>query len=112
MASGTVSHRPAPEEAVPIRTVALSKIYRSPHELKANYGAETVITVTVDGDGRTLAAEAGTLGNVRRAEADGSTVRVFANPPDGVLAALVERAAAVGLPVRDASSQPPSLETV
>ena len=84
----------------------------SPGELKANYGAETVIVVTVDGDGRRLATEAERIGNVRHAEADGSSVRVFANPADGVLVALIARAAAVGLSVRDASSHPPSLETV
>ena len=84
----------------------------SPRELKADYGAETVIAVTVDGDGRPLAAEAEQIENVRRVEADGSSVRVFANPADGVLVALIERAGAVGLSVRDASSLPPSLETV
>jgi daunorubicin resistance ABC transporter ATP-binding subunit len=84
----------------------------SPGELKSGYGAETVIVVTVDGDGQALVAEAERLENVRRAEMDGSSVRVFANPPDGVLVALIERAHAVGLEVRDASSQPPSLETV
>jgi ABC-type multidrug transport system ATPase subunit len=84
----------------------------SPHELKAGYGAVTVIVVTVDGDGQALAAEAERLENVQRVEAEGSAVRVFANPPDGVLVALIARAAAVGLSVRDASSQPPSLETV
>ena len=84
----------------------------SPGELKAGYGAETVIDVTVDGEGQRLAAVAEQLANVRRAEADGSTVRVFADPPDGVLVALIERAHSVGLAVRDASSQPPSLETV
>jgi len=84
----------------------------SPQELKASYGAETVIAVTVDGDGRALVPSAEQVENVRRVEADGSTVRVFANPADGVLVALIERAAAVGLSVRDASSLPPSLETV
>ncbi len=84
----------------------------SPAELKASYGAETMITVTVEGDGHALVAEAERLEHVTRVDADGPTVRVFANPADGVLVALIERAAAVGLPVRDASSQPPSLETV
>ena len=84
----------------------------SPRELKEDYGAETVIVVTVDGDGRPLVAEAERIENVRRVEVDGSAVRVFANPADGVLVALIERAAAVSLAVRDASSQPPSLETV
>jgi ABC-type multidrug transport system ATPase subunit len=84
----------------------------SPGELKAGYGAETVIVVTVDGDGRALVAEAERIENVRRVEVDGPSVRVFANPADGVLVALIERASAVGLSVRDASSLPPSLETV
>jgi ABC-2 type transport system ATP-binding protein len=84
----------------------------SPGELKASYGAETVIVVAVDGDGQALAAEAERIENVHRVEADGSAVRVFANPANGVLVALIARAAAVGLPVHDASSHPPSLETV
>jgi ABC-2 type transport system ATP-binding protein len=84
----------------------------SPAELKADYGAETVISMTVDGAGARLLGEAEQLEHVRRAEADGSTIRVFANPPAGVLVELIERAHAVGLEVRDASSHPPSLETV
>jgi daunorubicin resistance ABC transporter ATP-binding subunit len=81
-------------------------------ELKANYGAETVIVVTVDGDGSRLRAEAERVHGVRRVDVTGSVVRVLANPPEGVLVELIERARAVGLEVRDASSQPPSLETV
>jgi len=84
----------------------------SPAELKANHGAETVIAVTVVGDGARLREEAERIGSVRRAEVDGSIVRVFANPPDGVLVSLIESARSLGLEVRDASSQPPSLENV
>ena len=84
----------------------------SPSELKERYGADSVISITVEGDAAALRGEAERLDAVRRIEVLDGTIRVFANPPLGVLARLVELAAASGLPVRDASSLPPSLETV
>jgi ABC-type multidrug transport system ATPase subunit len=84
----------------------------SPSELKVRHGADSVISITVDGDAGVLRGEAERLDAVRRIEVLDGTIRVFANPPLGVLARLVELAADAGLPVRDASSLPPSLETV
>jgi ABC-2 type transport system ATP-binding protein len=84
----------------------------SPAELKGTLGADTVIALTVDGDPSPLADAADSLESVRTVERDGAVVRVFAPRPEGVLATLVQEAARLGLHVRDASSQPPSLETV
>jgi ABC-2 type transport system ATP-binding protein len=90
------------------RTLALG----SPAELKQTLGADTVIALTLAGDPVPLAERAAELPGVRTVEREGETVRVFATQPQGVLAALVELATELGLHVRDAASQPPSLETV
>jgi ABC-2 type transport system ATP-binding protein len=84
----------------------------SPAELKRDLGADTVITVTVDGPATPVQDAARAIQGVRRAERDGATVRVFAPQPAGVLARLAEAASRAGLTVRDATSRPPSLETV
>jgi ABC-2 type transport system ATP-binding protein len=86
----------------------------TPAELKRKHGAETVITVTVEGDPGPLAERAERLDGVRSVEIerDDSLVRVRAARSEGVLVQLVEAASELGLPVRDASSLPPSLETV
>jgi len=84
----------------------------TPAELKRKHGADTVITVLVEGDPAELAEHAERLDGVRSVEREGSLVRVLATRSDGVLARLVETAAELGLPVRDAASLPPSLETV
>jgi ABC-2 type transport system ATP-binding protein len=84
----------------------------SPAELKRRHGAETLITVTVEGDPAPLAERAERLDAVRSVERDGQVVRVHASRSEGVLAQLVQQAADLGLPVSDATSLPPSLETV
>ena len=84
----------------------------SPTELKQQFGADTVITLTVDGDPQPLERAATELPGVRRAEVDGKTVRVLAAHAAGVVPRLVEAARIAGLEVLDATSQPPSLETV
>jgi ABC-2 type transport system ATP-binding protein len=84
----------------------------TPAELKRQHGAETLIAVTVEGDSVPLAERAERLDAVRSVEREDSVVRVHAARSEGVLAQLVQQAAELGLPVRDASSLPPSLETV
>jgi ABC-2 type transport system ATP-binding protein len=84
----------------------------APAELKQTLGADTLITLTLDADPTPLKAAAAALGGVRSAELDGNILRVLAASSEGVLAELVRDAAALGLHVRDATSQPPSLETV
>jgi ABC-2 type transport system ATP-binding protein len=84
----------------------------APAELKRVHGPDTVITVTADGDLDPLERRADRLEGVRVTERVDSTLRVYAPRPDGVLAALVLAASELGLAVRDATSTPPSLETV
>jgi ABC-2 type transport system ATP-binding protein len=82
----------------------------APRALKREHGADTVITITADGDLSELARRAAAVDGVRAVEALGSTLRVLADRPPGVLAAVVQAATDAGLQVQDASSQPPSLE--
>jgi ABC-2 type transport system ATP-binding protein len=84
----------------------------SPRELKQTLGADTVITLTIDGDPSRLTSRAAAIDGVRDAEQDGQIVRVFATRSEGVLAKLVDVASELQLHVRDAASSPPSLETV
>ncbi|HZQ80673.1 MAG TPA: ATP-binding cassette domain-containing protein [Gaiellaceae bacterium] len=84
----------------------------SPSELKRELGADTVISLTVDGDMDTLRERAAEIAGVRSVEVDTDHLRVFAPTPEGVLPQLVQAASSLGLQVRDAASQPPSLETV
>ena len=84
----------------------------TPATLKRTHGAETLITVTVDGDPAPLAERAERIPGVQSVERDGATVRVHAARSEGVLPKLVQEAAELGLPVSDATSLPPSLETV
>jgi ABC-2 type transport system ATP-binding protein len=84
-------------------------------ELKADAGADTVITVryeeTVPSDLLTAVALAGRPG-VGKVETDHDRVRVFTRQPHGVLGELVTAGARAGLAVRDATQLKPSLETV
>jgi daunorubicin resistance ABC transporter ATP-binding subunit len=84
----------------------------APAELKQTLGADTVISLTVDGDLGLLEQAASAIEGVRNVEREDGVVRVFTSHPTGVLAELVREASALGLHVRDATSQPPSLETV
>ena len=59
-----------------------------------------------------LAERAERLDAVRSVEREGQVVRVRAARSEGVLVELVQAAVELDLPVRDASSLPPSLETV
>ena len=84
----------------------------SPQELKQTLGADTVIGLTIDGDPSALVAQAEAIDGVRAVERDGHVLRVFATRSEGVLSKLVVAATGMGLHVADASSHPPSLETV
>jgi daunorubicin resistance ABC transporter ATP-binding subunit len=83
-----------------------------PAELKQQHGPDTVITLTVQGDLGPLEQRVAAFDGVRATESVDSTLRVFADKPEGVLAAVVIQASELGLAVRDATSTPPSLETV
>ena len=84
----------------------------TPAELKQKHGDETLLTVTVEGDATALAERAERLDGVTTVEREGSLVRVHASTSGSVLAQLVQAAGELGLPLRDATSLPPSLETV
>jgi len=84
----------------------------SPSELKQTLGADTVISLTLDGDPAPLVAQVEAMDAVRTVEQVDHTIRVFASRAEGVLARLVTMAAALNVQVVDAASQPPSLETV
>jgi ABC-2 type transport system ATP-binding protein len=84
----------------------------TPAELKRQYGDETLITVTVEGDTARLAERAERLDGARSVEQEGPVVRVHVRRSEGVLSRLIQEAGELGLTVRDATSLPPSLETV
>src|SRR5581483_1978696 len=73
----------------------------SPSELKRELGADTVISLTVDGDMDTLRERAAEIACVRSVEVDTDHLRVFARTPEGVLPQLVQAASSLGLQVRD-----------
>ena len=84
-----------------------------PEELKREFGSDTVITMRIEGEGReALRAQAEALPAVAQAVLDGDRLRVTAGTSEGLLATLVSAAADRGVVVHDASSQPPSLESV
>jgi ABC-2 type transport system ATP-binding protein len=83
-----------------------------PAQLKRVHGPDTVISLTADGDLDPLERRAAALDGIRATERVDSKLRVFALRPAGVLAAVVLAASEQGLAVRDATSTPPSLETV
>jgi ABC-2 type transport system ATP-binding protein len=87
-------------------------IIGTPAELKQEHGVETLITVTVEGDTARLAERAERLDGVRAVEQEPPVVRVRATRSEGVLSQLIQAAGELGLAVRDATSLPPSLETV
>ena len=84
----------------------------TPAALKREHGDETLITVTVEGDVARLAERAERVDGARSVEQDGQVVRVHVRRSEGVLSQLIAFAGELGLPVRDATSLPPSLETV
>jgi ABC-2 type transport system ATP-binding protein len=84
----------------------------TPAALKRQHGDETLITVTVEGDPARLTERAERLDGVRSAEQEGQVVRVHVRRSEGVLSQLIAAAGELGLTVTDATSLPPSLETV
>ncbi|HUJ56580.1 MAG TPA: ATP-binding cassette domain-containing protein [Gaiellaceae bacterium] len=84
----------------------------TPAALKREHGDETLITVTVEGDTARLAERAERLDGIRSVEQEGQVVRVHVRRSEGILSQLIAGAGELGLTVRDATSLPPSLETV
>jgi daunorubicin resistance ABC transporter ATP-binding subunit len=83
-----------------------------PAELKQEHGPDTVITVTAEGELEPLEQRVAAFEGVRATERVDHVLRVYAGKPEGVLAAVVIEASELGVAVRDATSTPPSLETV
>ncbi|WP_067488707.1 ABC transporter ATP-binding protein [Actinomadura hibisca] len=81
-------------------------------DLKAEAGADTVITVGYDGPVPEGVAALRERAGVERVEVTDGQVRVFARAPEGVLGELVAVGSAAGVGVTDASQLRPSLETV
>ncbi|MEU7040246.1 ATP-binding cassette domain-containing protein [Streptomyces varsoviensis] len=74
-------------------------------------GADTVLTLVFDGPAEPAVERARKLDGVRRAEARGAELRVYASDGEGLLGELITAGADHGLSVRNASTLPPSLET-
>jgi ABC-2 type transport system ATP-binding protein len=85
----------------------------SPSELKSSLGTETVLTLTLaEGDRESVRAHAAAAPGVVRTELEGAVLRVHTERSGGLLSDLVVAASASGVPVVEASSQPPTLESV
>jgi ABC-2 type transport system ATP-binding protein len=84
----------------------------SPSELKAGLDADTLVTITFADDAAALLPTAEALPGVRRAEAEGRVLRLFARDAEGLLGRVVTLAAGAGASIRDASNEPPTLEAV
>ncbi len=85
----------------------------APADLKSSLGTETVLTLTLaDGDRNSVRAHADAAPGVLRTELDGAVLRVHTERSGGLLSDLVVAASASGVPVVEASSQPPTLEWV
>ncbi|MYW65834.1 ATP-binding cassette domain-containing protein [Streptomyces sp. SID8379] len=74
-------------------------------------GADTVLTLTFDGPAEPTVERTLKLDGVRRAEAEGTELRVYAAKGEGLLGELIVVGADHGLAVRNAATLPPSLET-
>jgi ABC-2 type transport system ATP-binding protein len=85
----------------------------APAELKRSLGSETIVTLTLSGDGQEeLLREARGLTGVHKAELTDGELRVFAGDSGSVLSALVPTAVNRGIRITEATSQPPTLEAV
>jgi ABC-2 type transport system ATP-binding protein len=84
----------------------------TPAGLKARAPGGTLIELVLDGDATPAAEAARAVAGVRSAEAQGDTVRAYAERPGEVIGALVRAAESLGRVVRDVHLSPPSLETL
>ena len=84
----------------------------TPDGLKASVDADTVVEVTVEGDGAALTEALARMRDVVRAEPGEHTARVFFHGSRGIVPRVVAEAEAQGFPVTDISVSEPTLETV
>ena len=88
----------------------------APSELKRTHGADTVITLTLDGTTSSRSSQARRAAASPACARPSASTRRCASTPTGsdgrAQRSVVAEASSLGLYVRDATSQPPSLETV
>jgi ABC-2 type transport system ATP-binding protein len=85
----------------------------TPEELKRSVNADTIVTVTAEGDLPNLAEQlCGSVEGVESATARDGSVQVAVRGTDRVLLRVIGAADDAGYAVRDVQVAPPSLETV
>jgi ABC-2 type transport system ATP-binding protein len=84
----------------------------SPDKLKARAPGGTLIQLSLDGDGSSVAGLAGTLPGVFRAEAHNATLLAYSDRGGELIPALIRAAEQSGRMVKDIQLSPPSLETL
>jgi ABC-2 type transport system ATP-binding protein len=85
----------------------------TPEQLKRAVGADTIVTVTSEGDLEALAASLrSTIDGVDAAKVLDGSVQVAVRGADRVLVRVIDAAEGAGFAVRDVQVAPPSLETV
>jgi ABC-2 type transport system ATP-binding protein len=84
----------------------------TPASLKASIGADTIVSVSTDGDTVGLGARLQRLPGAARVETGEGMVRVFMRGTDGVVPRVVNEAEAGGFRLTDVSVAEPTLETV
>jgi ABC-2 type transport system ATP-binding protein len=85
----------------------------TPEQLKQAVGADTIVTVTSEGDLEALAASLrSTIDGVDAAKVLDGSVQVAVRGADRVLVRVIDAAEDAGFAVRDVQVAPPSLETV
>jgi ABC-2 type transport system ATP-binding protein len=84
----------------------------TPAGLKSRAPGGTLVELVLDGDARPAAAAAGALPGIVSAQADGPTLRAYAERAGEAIGPLVRCAEGAGRAVRDVHLSPPSLETL
>ncbi len=84
----------------------------TPQNLKARAPGGTLVEITLDGDATQVAAAAGAVPGVLKAEAQRQLLRAYAERPGEVIAALVRECERAGRAVLNIHLAPPSLETL
>jgi ABC-2 type transport system ATP-binding protein len=84
----------------------------TPADLKRRAPGGTLVELMLDGGAEPVAATAGNLPGVQRAEAQDGTLRVYVERPGEALSLLVKTAERHGRAVKDIHLAPPSLETL
>ncbi len=85
----------------------------TPDQLKQSVGADTIVTISSDGDMQQLAAHlCGTVEGADSATTLDGSVQLAVRGQDRVLVRVIDASEAAGFAVRDVQVAPPTLETV